>query len=132
MLMPTIDRYMTREPYSVTSTQSLARAKELMSRHLIRHLPVVDGDRLVGVVSERDIAVVDALVGVDITKVEVCRMMRPPEYLWAETSLDEAARMMAARKLDCVVVRGGQGVEGIFTAVDGMNALADILRRATG
>jgi CBS domain-containing protein len=52
-------------------------------------------------------------------------------YLWAETPLDEAAKLMAERKVDCVAVRGGHGIEGVFTAVDGMNALADVLRRAT-
>jgi acetoin utilization protein AcuB len=131
MLMPNIERYMTREPYSVGSSENLARAKELMTRHAIRHLPVVDRGELVGMVAETDIAVVDALVGAKLNTVEVARMMRPAVYLWAETPLDEAAKLMAERRLDCVVVRSGQGVEGIFTAVDGMSALADILRRAT-
>ncbi len=46
MLMPTVDRYMTREPYQVASTDMLAVAKKLMVEHEIRHLPVVDGGRL--------------------------------------------------------------------------------------
>jgi hypothetical protein len=32
---------------------------------------------------------------------------------------------------DCVVVRGGHGVAGVFTATDALQALADIVRRAT-
>jgi acetoin utilization protein AcuB len=77
MLMPTLKRYMTREPYSISSHDSLSRAKALMRGHLIRHLPVIDGDKLVGVLSDRDIAVVEAVPGVDLAHVEVARVMEP-------------------------------------------------------
>jgi acetoin utilization protein AcuB len=131
MLMPSVDRYMTREPYSIASTDTLARARTMMVKHQIRHLPVVDGDRLVGVVSDRDVEVVSAVPGMDLTHVEIGRVMRPPLDVWGETPLDEVSELMTTRRSDCVVVRGGHGVEGIFTAVDALAALADLLRRAT-
>jgi acetoin utilization protein AcuB len=131
MLMPSVDRYMTREPYSIGSTASLAYARSLMVRHQVRHLPVVDGDRLVGMVFERDLDRLRAVPGVDLAHVEVNRVMSPPLYVWGETSLDEVSRLMAEQRSDYVVVQGGQGVEGIFTAVDALDALTDLLRRAT-
>ena len=131
MLMPTVKQYMTREPYSIASRESLARAQLLMKHHDIRHLPVVDGSRLIGVISERDIAVTAAMNGSALDHVEVARIMEPALDVWGESPLDEVADLMAARKRDCVVVRGGQGVEGIFTAVDALQALADLARRAT-
>lgn len=131
MLMPTVDRYMTREPYSIASTETLARARSLMHRHAIRHLPVVDGGRLVGIVSERDVSVLEAVPGIDLNHVEVAKVMSPPLDVWATTPLDEVSELMQRKKADCVVVKGGHGVEGIFTAIDALTALSDLARRAT-
>jgi len=131
MLMPSVDRYMTREPYSVGSTDTLHRARQMMVRHAIRHLPVVDGHKLVGVISERDVDLIAAIPGIDLDHVEIARVMRSPLGVWAHMPLDEVSELMARNKVDCVVVRGGHGVEGIFTAIDAMQALSDLLRRAT-
>lgn len=129
MLLPNVDRYMTREPYSVASTDSLARARHLMSTHGIRHLPVVDGAELMGVISDRDMTVVASVPGVDLARVEVARVMGPAVSVWIDDSLDQVSDLMAEKKCNCVVVRGGRGVTGIFTAVDALQALADVVRR---
>jgi CBS domain-containing protein len=131
MLMPTVDRYMTREPYSVASTDSLARVRHLMLVHSIRHLPVIDAGRLIGVVADRDLTAVEAMPGVNFDHVEVVRVMTKPLQVWGETPLDETCELMAQRKADCVVVQGGHGVQGIFTTTDAITALTDLLRRAT-
>jgi CBS domain-containing protein len=46
----------SREPVTVAPSEALDDAMELMARHKVRRLPVVDGGRLVGVVSQADIA----------------------------------------------------------------------------
>lgn len=129
--MPNVKRYMTRGPYTITSSDDLEYVKTLMRAHRIRHLPVVDGERLVGIISDRDVEVVEAVPGTSLVRVEVARVMATPLEVWGEAPIDEVSTLMAERKRDCVVVRGGQGVEGIFTATDALEALADILRRAT-
>jgi acetoin utilization protein AcuB len=131
MLMPSIDRYMTREPYSVASTENLSRVRHLMLAHSIRHLPVIDGGRLVGVVGDRDVIAVESVPGIDLAHVEVSRVMSKPVQVWGETPLDEVSELMTKRKADCVVVQGGHGVQGIFTSSDAISALTDLLRRAT-
>ena len=129
--MPSIDRYMTREPYSVASTETLSRVRHLMLVHSIRHMPVIDADRLVGVVADRDIDAIENIPGVDLAHVDVARVMTKPIQVWGETPLDEVSELMSKRKVDCVVVQGGHGVAGIFTANDALSALTDLLRRAT-
>lgn len=129
--MPTVKRFMTREPYSLASTEPLARARELMHKHCVRHLPVIDGGRLVGIIADRDVAVVGAVPGIDLARVEVSRIMASPLDVWGETPIDEVSDLMSERKRDCVVVRGGHGVEGIFTATDALRALTEIVRAAT-
>ncbi len=131
MLMPNVKRYMTREPYSIASNDNLKRAKTLMRLHLIRHLPVVDGDKLVGIIADRDVAAIEAVPGIDLEHVEIARVMEAPLAARGEDPIDEVSAMMANQKRDCVVVCGGHGVAGVFTATDALQALADLARRAT-
>jgi len=46
---------MTREVIAATPTMTVAEAVAVTREHRIRHLPVVDEDRLVGVASDRDL-----------------------------------------------------------------------------
>lgn len=103
----------------------------MMAERGIRHLPVVDGEKLVGLLSENDVRLVQAVPGADLEHVEIGRVLTPPVCVWGETSLDEVAEIMAEKKCDCVVVLGGHGMQGIFTASDALVALGSILRRAT-
>jgi len=50
-----VERVMTRQPITVTRDTSLLSGLSLMTRRRIRHLPVVDGDRMVGFVSIGDL-----------------------------------------------------------------------------
>lgn len=129
--MPVVSRYMTREPYRIASTASIAEARTMMIEHDIRHLPVMEGDRLLGVIGENDVRLVEAVQGIDPDRVEVARIITTPICVWGEASLDEVAETMAARKADCVLVLGGNGVHGVFTSSDALRALGDILQRAT-
>jgi acetoin utilization protein AcuB len=122
---------MTREPYRVASSASLEEARSIMKRHDIRHLPVMEGEKLLGIVGENDVRIVEAVPGANLDTIEVRRVLTAPSCVWAETSLDEVAETMARNKLDCVVVLGGHGVQGIFTSCDALRALGDVLQRAT-
>jgi len=122
---------MSREPYRISATSSLEDARALMTNHSIRHLPVMEGDKLVGVLTENDIRIVQAVPGANLANIEVARVTECPTCVWADMSLDEVADVMAKQKADCVVVLGGQGVQGIFTSSDALIALREILGRAT-
>jgi acetoin utilization protein AcuB len=50
---------MTPDPVTVTPGTSVAEVRRLLGLHMFRHLPVVDGGRLVGIVSDRDVLVGD-------------------------------------------------------------------------
>jgi acetoin utilization protein AcuB len=131
MLMPSVSRYMTREPYRVETTASLEEARALMRDHEIRHLPVMDGDKLAGVISDHDVRIAQAVPGVNLDHIECARLLTEPVCVWGETSLDDVVELMAKRRSDCVVVLGGQGVQGVFTSIDALHALGEILERVT-
>jgi len=49
-----VSTIMTRHAYTVQLTDSLYQVRDLILKHEIRHVPVVDGDKLVGIISKTD------------------------------------------------------------------------------
>ena len=129
MLMPPISRYMTRQPWTIRHDASLKLAGQLMREHRVRHLPVLDAGKLVGLVSERDVLLFDRR-GEPDTKVEDA--MSVDVYGVRPTDpIEGVVASMAERKLGSAVVLDRRGeVEGIFTTVDALRVLLDILGRA--
>lgn len=131
MLMPAVSRYMTRQPWTIGREESLAAAHRLMREHQIRHLPVLDGGRLVGIVSQGDLHLLETIAEFPLESVEIAEAMTPgPCVVPGDTPLDEVVEMMAAKKYGSVIVMGRDGVEGIFTTVDACRAFAAVLRGA--
>lgn len=130
MLMPTLARYMTRKPWTIAPTATMAEAHRVMREHAIRHLPVVDGDRVVGLVSMRDLHLLETLPGVLPEEVEVESAMSPEVFVASENDeLADVVDRMADSRLGSAVVMGPSGLVGIFTSIDALRALAEILRR---
>lgn len=120
--------YMTPLPYSIGVDQPLTLARQIMHKHRIRHLPVLHGAKLVGVVSERDLALIETLRDVDPAKVQVEEAMTPDPYAaTASTPLATVVREMADNKYGCAVIQQGSAVIGVFTTTDVCRVLADLL-----
>jgi acetoin utilization protein AcuB len=131
MLMPPISRYMTRQPWTIECGATLTAAHQVMRSHAIRHLPVMDAGKLVGIVSERDLHLIETLPDSDPDEVTVDDAMTETVYVARPT--DEVATVvdqMAAHKLGSVVVMQDRRVEGIFTSIDALQVLSNLLRRA--
>ena len=126
--IPHIERYMTPGPFSIGQEQSLAQAHKLMRDYQIRHLPVLHGGKLVGVLSDRDLHLIETLRDVDPERVTVEEAMSPTVYTVSPRApLDEVVREMARHKYGCAVVEDGGKVVGVFTTVDALRAFADVL-----
>src|SRR5689334_10668554 len=117
MLMPPMSRYMTRQPWTIRKDARMSQAHELMRAHRIRHLPVLDGGKLVGIVSDRDLHLIETLPDSDPDEVTVEEAMTDEVYaVGLGDPVDAAAERMAAHKYGCAVVVNRQGsVDGIFT-----------------
>jgi acetoin utilization protein AcuB len=125
--------YMTPSPHSIGVSLPVNDAKKLMTAHGIRHLPVLDGGRLVGVVSDRDVQMVEAFDKQCPSTALVEEAMAQAPYTAApSTPLEVAARHMARHKLGSCVVMDGERVVGVLTTTDGMRALADLLEGSDG
>ena len=131
MLMPPISRYMTRQPWTIERSATLTAAHQLMRSHAIRHLPVMDAGKLVGIVSERDLHLIETLPDSDPDDVTVDDAMTETVYVAAPTDeVSEVVDRMAAGKLGSAVVMQDQRVEGIFTSIDALQVLSHVLRRS--
>lgn len=126
--IPTVQKYMTPAPHSIGIDQTLAQAHKVMRELKIRHLPVLSGGRLVGMLTLRDLHLVETLRDVDPEKVLVEEAMSPdPFTVTPETPLDEVVREMGRSKYGSAIVVQNHQVVGIFTTVDVCLAFDELL-----
>jgi acetoin utilization protein AcuB len=131
MTPPTIQAFMTASPHTIGRDQPLAVAKDLMTRHGIRHLPVLEGGQLVGVVSERDVAFLGAVRDVDAGELVVGEAMSAEVYAVSPTEpLRTVAANMARYRYGSAIVVDGTQVVGVFTTIDALHALHTLLDAA--
>ena len=122
---------MTRSPLTIDASLSLADARRLMKRRGVRHLPVTDEGVLVGLISDRDVNLLEAHARTRLTDIALAEAMsRAPWTVAPTTPLEVAVRHMARHKLGSSVVLENEEVVGIFTSNDGLRALAQVLANA--
>lgn len=125
-------RAMTPFPYSIDADETIANAEKMLLQHEIRHLPVTEKGKLIGIVSERDI-VVSLMVSKDLPKdagemlvSDVC--IRDPYLVDVSAPLHEVARDMADQQIGSAIVTKHGKLVGIFTSVDACRCLAEFLQ----
>ena len=124
-----IARHMTPSPATIDADRSLAEAHRLLRRRGIRHLPVVAGGQLVGILSLRDLHLLETLRDVDPEKVTVEEAMtRGPYTVEPGASVEKVAETLAENKWGSAVVVDGGRVVGMFTTTDALKFLARLLR----
>jgi acetoin utilization protein AcuB len=117
--IPRIKKYMTTDVQTIGDEQPMSVAHRLMRDQRIRHLPVLHQGKLVGIVTDRDLRLIETLKDVDPAKVAVSEALTPDVYtVDPDAPLDEVVSSMAASKLGSAVVVDHGHVVGIFTTVD--------------
>lgn len=121
---------------TIESTATMNEAEKMMRLNGFRHLPVSDGEKLVGIISDRDIKLA-TVVGVRDNKKEgyihsfklVSEFMSSP-VLKAKTTdrVDHVVRNMVNLKVSCFVIEDEKGEDvGILTTEDFLITLLDVL-----
>lgn len=91
---------MTRDPATLAPKATLGEAATLMKQHDCGSVPVVEGGRLVGIVTDRDIVVRVIAAGKDPKSVPVSEAMTAdPVTVSPDLGIDEAQRVMADRQV---------------------------------
>ena len=112
---------MSQKVITVPPACSLDEARRLLRRHDIRQLPVVRGQRLVGILTDRD------LRGAAAKAKTVADVMTPrPFVIAADAATDEAARMLRVHKINALPVVDKGRVVGILSSSDVLDAFVEL------
>lgn len=126
--IPKIQKYMSYVPKSIGHDQTVAQAADFMRKLHVRHLPVLKGGKIVGVLSDRDIKFITSFKDVNpetLLVEEACTA--DPFCTNPEAPLNEVVTEMANKKYGCVLVMDNAKLVGIFTEVDAYKALSELL-----
>ena len=123
---------MTTDLFTLDADHDFRAAGDTLSLKHVRHLPVIRGKKLVGLVTQRDLMRVQAKLMLELAKGDpkgsdervVTVYMR--DFMTTEnlvtcgpaTPADDAARLMLERKLGCVLVVEDERLVGIVTEAD--------------
>jgi acetoin utilization protein AcuB len=138
---PLVRHFMTAPVTSLPSSASLLEAGLLLRAGRIRHIPIIDDGRLVGILSDRDIqrCAPSMLSRVSADEYNaifentlVARVMtRNPQHISPDAPLKSVATVLREHKVGCLpVVENGQ-VVGIITKDDMLAALVRLLDEAS-
>ena len=135
--MRTVEERMIRQVVTLTESASLREALALLQRHRIRHIPVVENGRLVGILTDRDVkrATPSLLSGISqedydrvLVQTHVSQVMtRNPFSVTPSTSLKDATKLLAERKYGALPVVEGDRLVGILTNTDLLRAFYESL-----
>jgi acetoin utilization protein AcuB len=124
----TIGQVMSPCPVAVNPHHTFAEAHGIMRAHRIRHLPVEEAGRVVGVVSQGDLRLIESLEEIDTQRVEVeDAMTADPYQVGREEPLTHVIDQMVARRIGSALVVEQGAVVGIFTCVDALTVLGHVL-----
>jgi CBS domain-containing protein len=131
---PGVRDIMTGSPVTLQKDDKLSLAEEVMTGGRIRHVPILDGERLVGVLSQADLfhsafkalhfrpseqrRFVNALKIEDVMSKHVVSVP-------TDTSIRAAARLMMEKKLGCLPIVEGDRLVGLVTKGDMLRCLAE-------
>jgi acetoin utilization protein AcuB len=121
-----VGRRMTARPVTVEPGARVEEARRLLEQHRIRHLPVVEGQRLVGIVTDRDLRMAAGLPQTAAPMV-VADVMTPSVItVGPETTIEHAAMLMADNKIGGLpVVNDDDELVGIVTESDILNVFLE-------
>ena len=122
-----VAEWMVKDPIVVTLDQRVQDCVDLMREHSMRHLPVVENQRLIGLVTESDLREVFlASLVEDLTIQGV--MITEPLTVTPDTEIEDAAKLIYYRKIGGLPVVDDYGqVVGILTVADLVEAFIELM-----
>lgn len=124
----TIDEFTSPSPTFCSKETKVEEIKSIMEAGGIRHLPVIENDIPIGIISSRNITMISCLPGNDLFTAKDI-MIDHPYCVQLGSPLEEVAFEMSKRKIGSAIIVDKSGkIEGIFTSTDGLNALIEIIR----
>jgi acetoin utilization protein AcuB len=130
---------MTRNPITITKQTTIAEALELMRKHNIRRLPVMEKDKLIGIVTDRDLSEVSPSPATSLSVFEINYLLAKmkisdvlPKHqeiftIEPDAYVEEAAIIMREHKVSALPVLEYGKLVGIITETNIFDAFIDLL-----
>jgi acetoin utilization protein AcuB len=128
---------MTQDPQTLDVQSTLLDAVLMMRRSELRHIPILEGGRLVGILTDRDVGRFAPSILVTLTAQEYNRvfeetpiakvMTRKLVHTTPDAKLADAVHLIYSQKLGCLPVLENDQLVGIITVVDMLRALHDVI-----
>ncbi|HHX02442.1 MAG TPA: CBS domain-containing protein [Firmicutes bacterium] len=128
--------FMTKDPITVSLDASLPFTAELMKKHKLKRLPVMDQDKLVGIITEKDVAKALPSPATSLSKYEINYltdkirvadvMTKAVISVLPETTVEEATMIMHEEDVGCLPVLENGKLVGIITERNIYNALTKL------
>jgi acetoin utilization protein AcuB len=127
---PLVRHFMTPDPVTIDGALSLSDAATRMFQIHARHLPVYIRGHLVGILSDRDVAHLSAVRGVNPDKFTAEQACTPNPYVCGpDTPLEQAVQVLIDHKYGAALVMEDGRLLGVLTVIDAMRALVALLHR---
>ncbi|WP_420602362.1 CBS domain-containing protein [Flagellimonas sp.] len=132
-----VSEIMTSELVTLTTTDDLVTAEELFKKNKIRHIPVVSGDSVIGMLSYTDLLRISFADAVDETEESVDTMVynmftisqvmaRDVISVSSNTTIKEVAQFLSRKEFHALPVVDDGKLVGIVTTTDLINYLLDL------
>jgi len=132
-----VGQWMTKDPVTVSPKETIVIARAIMRQRGIRRLPVVDGERLVGIVTDRDLREAWASDANTLSAQELHYLLEripvrdvmtaPAVTVTPETPLEIAVRTLQEKKIGGLPVLSAGQLVGILTETDVFRAFTQAL-----
>jgi predicted transcriptional regulator len=122
-----ISEIMTKEPKYIGLDQSLQEAAQLLRDLNVGMIPVGDGVKLKGMLTDRDIAIRVVAEGLDPKTVRIPEVMTPEViYTYEDEDVEEAARIMEEKQIRrLIILNRDKDMVGILAMADLANRTRD-------
>jgi acetoin utilization protein AcuB len=132
-----VGRRMTRTVITVSRDSSVLHVRNLLREKNINQVPVVEGKKVVGIITDGDIRENSASPASTLSIHELNYLLsemkagdimtRNPATVSPETPVEEAARILNEKKIGCLPVVKNDELVGIITTCDMLNVLLEVM-----
>lgn len=123
----TVEEYTSLNPVTIDLNAELSEALELMQKNQIRHLPVTDDTKIVGIISERDLFANFGKNWSESLKVKSIMSASILTVRVNDNLGDVAYKLSKSKKGSALVIGHDEKLYGMFTTTDALNALVELL-----
>jgi acetoin utilization protein AcuB len=121
-----VGQIMSQKIVTISPDKRVGQALKLMQKHQIRHVPVMERDRMVGWITSRDLR--EVLLASMLEEIKVGDVMvQAPLSVTSDTEVEEAARLIHEHRIGGMPVMEGELLVGVITMMDLISAFIAML-----